>query len=365
MTRALCLALTTAVLAPACQKKKEPPPPVIRPVRYVTVAGDDGASSRRFSGVAQAGEESRLSSRVPGTLEELAVKLGDRVKKGALIARLDARDLELQVSEATAALGQARAGERNAQASYRRVRALYENQNASRQDLDNARAAAESATMQMRSISQRIALARRQVEHASVTAPADGVISGIFVEQNENVSPGQPIASLQSGDELEVRVSLPESLITRVERDQAVSVEFDAIKGTAFAGRVFEVGVSSERTATFTITVRLEEPSEAIRAGMAADVTIEFAAGDDAARHRLPSVAVGEDMDGRFVFVVTPTHSGFGTVTRRPVKIGKLTGEGLEILEGVEDGERVVTAGVSHIRDGLRVRVPPARDAAQ
>lgn len=355
---ALAVFAAAALVLPACQKKKAPPPKVIRPVRYVKVTDNKAAQRRRFAGVAQAGEESRLSFRVAGSLTEVPVKVGDRVKKGAPIAKLDSRDYALQVQEASAGLAQAKAQERNADASYKRARALYENQNASRQELDSARAAAESAAMQVRSIEQRLQLARRQLTYCAITAPDEGVISEVFVEPNENVSPGQPVASLQSGGELEVRVALPESLIAHVERDQAVDVRFDAIPGRTFAGQVFEVGVSGGRSTTFPVTVRLAEPDGAIRPGMAADVDFNFAASEDAARHRVPSVAVGEDRSGRFVYVLQPTGKGLGEVQRRAVTTGKLSSQGLEVLDGLKDGELIVTAGIHQIHDGLTVRVP-------
>ena len=104
---------------------------VIRPVRYVQVFSTGGTRTRVFSGVAQAGLESRLSFRVPGTIKGVAVEVGDRVNAGDVIAALDPSDYELQVQQAEAGRANAQAQARNAESNYERVRRLYENENAS------------------------------------------------------------------------------------------------------------------------------------------------------------------------------------------------------------------------------------------
>ena len=109
---------------------------------------------------------------------------------------------------------------------------------------------------------------------------------------------------------------------------------------------------------TFPVTVRLDEGQDQVRAGMAADVTFNFAAAKDGPKLALPISAVGEDREGRFVFMVKSQGEGLGTVHRAPVEVGEILSDGIEILAGVEPGDLVVTAGVSRIYDGLQVRVP-------
>ncbi len=96
---------------------------------------------------------------------------------------------------------------------------------------------------------------------------------------------------------------------------------------------------------------------------MAAEVAFNFQATDNRERFLVPPFAVGEDREGRFVFVVEPQESGLGTVRRRAVTVGELTSDGLEILSGLADGEEVVTAGVTKITDGLTVRITGAAES--
>ena len=332
--------------------------PIVRPVRWVEVFAGGGARIRRFSGAARAAVETPLSFRVPGTLQRLPVAVGDRVQAGQLIAELDPEDYRLQRQDAEAALRRAEAEGRNAEAQYQRVRGLYENNNAALTELGAARTAAESATQQVRSARNRLELAQRQLGYARLRAPQAGAIASVNAELNQNVRAGQPIVLLTSGSDLEVRVAVPEVLIGDIREGGTVEVAFDALPGETFPGTITEVGVAAtEAGTTFPVTVRLVGAHESVRSGMAAEVAFRFEtpAGRDVIV--VPPVAVGEDQDGRFVFIVEPAEPGYGIARRRAVRVGELTTDGLEVLEGIADGDRVVTAGVSRITDGLRVRI--------
>ncbi|MCA9540815.1 MAG: efflux RND transporter periplasmic adaptor subunit, partial [Myxococcales bacterium] len=235
-----------------------------------------GARSRVFSGTARSGQEARLSFKVSGTVRELAVKVGDTVKKGDLLASVDSSDYELQVQEAAAAMAQAQAQQRSAESTYQRISALYANRTASRQDLDNARAARDSAKASVYSIAKRIQLARSQVDSTRLTAPVDGAVSQVLVEVNENVQGGQPVVLVAAGDDIEVTVAVPEVLISGVKAGDKVSIRFDALKDKTFTGTVTEIAVSGANTgSTFSVSARLEEKDPAIRPGMAAEVEFD------------------------------------------------------------------------------------------
>jgi RND family efflux transporter MFP subunit len=341
-----------------------PEPEPIRTVRVEQVYATGGARIRTFTGSAQAGLESRLSFKVPGTIARLAVNVGDRVRAGQRLAELDSRDYELQVEDAEDALRQARARARNAEANLERIRGLYENNNASQTDYDAARAEYDAASAQVGSLEKRLELARSQLEYTTLRSPLEGSISDVSVEVSENVGAGQTVATLTAGRRLEVRIALPEAFIGRVRQGQQVTVSFDALPSESFDAVVTEVGVASTGLATtYPVTVRLAEQVEGARPGMAAVVAISFEDGNGHARILVPPFAVGEDRSGRFVFVAERPDDGTDVVRRRSVRVGELSGEGIEILEGLQEGELLVTAGVSRLRDGMEVRLPSPAEA--
>ncbi len=362
----LLLFLMFAVLlaAPGCAEERVEEV-VIRPVRYTVVQSSDAARVRTFSGVAQAGQSSRLCLQVSGRVLEVPIKVGDRVKKGQTIARVDPSDFELELQNARASATKMRALERNASANYARTLALYENQNASIQDLEADETEYQSARAASSSARQQVRLLQRQLEYTRLKAPASGTIAAIAIEANENVASGEEVAILLVGNEIEVNVSVPASDIRDIREGDVARVRFSALGGRELGGVVTEVGVStvSGRT-TFPVTVRLTEGQDVVRSGMAAAVTFSFARREGTPDYSLPITAVGEDLEGRFVFVVERSEGNLGTVHRRPVRVGKLTSEGVEIVEGVQSGELIVTAGLSYLSEGLEVRVPPGPGAS-
>ena len=355
--RATVLLIAVPLALVVCGREQVEPEEIVRPVRWVEVFSGGGVRVRRFSGNARSSVEAVLSFRVGGIVQRLPASVGDRVQTGQLLAELDPEDYRLQQQDAEAAVRRAEAEARNASAQHERVRGLYENDNASLTELQAARATAESALEQVRSVRNRLALAERQLQYTRLAAPQSGSIAAVNVEVNENVRAGQAVVLLTSGSDLEVYVAVPEVLVGEVRDGGDVVVTFDALPNESFPGVVSEVGVAAtESGTTYPVIVRLVGQHPGARSGMAAEVAFSFQTQSNSDVIVVPPVAVGEDQTGRFVFVVEPADSGFGIARRRDVRVGELTTDGLEILEGVEDGDRVVTAGVSRISDGLRVR---------
>jgi RND family efflux transporter MFP subunit len=358
--KGLFLGMAVAVLTGLSCDKAEEPEEVIRSVRYEQVFLTGGSRVRTFSGIARAGLESKLSFKVPGTVKKIAVEVGDRVKAGELIAELDPDDYLLRADQADASLAQAEAQARNAEANYERVRALYEANNASRTDLDAARAAYESGTAAVQAAKKQLELARLQVSYTRLEAPMDCDVASVDIEVNENVKTGQTIAHLTSGTQIEVEIAIPEVLISRVKEGMPALVRFDAIPEIEYRAAVTEVGVAAMGLATaFPVTVRLKENESRIRPGMAASVVFSFESRDERERVMVPPVAVGEDRDGRYVYIIEilPNDPGYGIVHRRVVSVGEMTGEGMEVFEGLSDGDLVITAGISRIKEGQRVKI--------
>jgi RND family efflux transporter MFP subunit len=354
----LATVLAIGALGIGCAVDEPAPEPELRPARTQRVVASGALRERTFSGAFQAGIESRLSFRVPGTVERLPVSVGQSVRAGQLIAELDPDDYLLQVQEAEASLTQAQAARRNAELERDRVRDLFENDNASRSQWDQARTAAESAAALVESLAKRLELARRQLGYTRLDAPTAGAIARVWTEVNENVQSGQTIVTLTSGSRPEVEISLPGALIADVREGEEVVVTCGAHPDGDLRGVVTEVGVAALGTTTFPVTVELTSESDLIRPGMAAEVTFRFPSGAAAGRVLVPAVAVGEDRDGRFVFLAEPTGDGTAVVQRRPVTVGDLTSdERIEIVDGVVEGELIVTAGVRRLEDGRKVRL--------
>jgi RND family efflux transporter MFP subunit len=357
--RTALLAVALAVLS-ACEATPPPTAPEVRPVRYARVTAAGALETETFSGVVQAELETDLSFKVNGTLIELPVALGDRLEANELIGRLDPTDYRVQLEEAEAGLAQARAQERNAAASYERVRGLYENRNASRSDLDSARAAFESARASVSAARQRLEAAELQLSYTRLRSPAACTVARLAAEVNQNVQAGQPIARVNCGDCPEVVINVPEIYIERIRSGMEATVSIAAVNLQAVTGTVSEVGVATgPRGATYPVTVSLGEGCAAARSGMAAEAKLALPATGDRGELMVPTVAVGEDRQGRFVFVLEPADDDTDqyVARRRAVQTGRPDPDGMVIIGGLSTDELVVTAGVRRIADGQRVRL--------
>ena len=348
------------LLLSACDRAAPPEEQRLRPVRFIMVSGESGARDRSFSGTSKSTRESRLSFKVSGTVIEVPAQIGQRLDAGDLIARLDAATYSLQVQQAQASLVEAQANERNAAANYERTKGLYANNNASRNDLDIARAQAESVKAQVGSAAKALEIARLNESYTQLRADTECSIASIDIEVNENVSPGRQVAVVSCGDQFEVEIDVPESLIGNIDEYTPVQITFGAIPDAEFSGEVTEVAVASVGSAaTFPVVVKIADSHPSLRSGLAADVIFQFDTLAVSGSVVLPVAAVIQDPAGTFVYVATPTDvAGQALVSRRPVTLGELTQSGIEVLDGLVAGDRVVTAGLSVIHDGQRVLIP-------
>ncbi|MEM7361023.1 MAG: efflux RND transporter periplasmic adaptor subunit [Pseudomonadota bacterium] len=330
----------------------------LREVRSVLVEAGSSVIERKFSGTLQAADETRYSFRVAGSIQNLPINVGQSVENGDLIAVLDDSDYQLEVERSRASVNEAESLMRNAKAEYERVRKLYEVGNSSKGDLDNARAASETAEASRVAAVKSLEIAQRNLTYTKLTSKADCQIASIPAETGENVSAGSVVVVASCGTEMEVKLDIPESAISLIENGAIVKISFPAIPGETFSGEVFEVGISSvEGGTTFPVTIRITEDDVGdLKSGLSAEVEFKFES-PSGETIVVPAFAVSEDQDGRFVFILQ-VNNDRAEVIRTPVELGNVRQEGIEVLEGIKPGMRVVTAGVSVLRNGMRVKAP-------
>ncbi|MEL6277086.1 MAG: efflux RND transporter periplasmic adaptor subunit, partial [Bacteroidota bacterium] len=322
-----------------------------------------------FPGVAQAEKEANLSFRVSGTVRNLNIKLGDRVRKGQLIASLDPIDYSIQADQATASEKGAEANLQsaettliNARANYQRIEKLYENNSVALSEFEQAKSSYESAQSQyeaaktqVTSAEKQTQSARNQVNYTRLTAPFSGIITAVNIEANELVGSGSPIAILSSISKPEINVGIPENLISRIKKGQKADISFSVLPNQSFKGTVQEVSFAAGNAPTYPAIIRIDNASAEIRPGMAANVRFDL--GDPGAEKKLvsPVKAIGSGADGNYAFVLETTQEGSYKVNKRSVKVGDLLPDGFIVLDGLQEGDLVATAGIKSLLDGMEV----------
>jgi len=337
-----------------CKKEEAPAGEFIRPVKVLKVEAAPEGLKRVFSGAARAVQEASLAFRVGGKVEEILVEVGDEVEKEQVLARLDGYDYELDVKNIQSNLASARAAFKNSQNSYQRAKALYENDNISKDDLDGAEAQRNSDRAQVEALEAQLKQANNQLAYTELKAPFPGFISNKAVEEFETVTGGQPVLSLIDPRSLKVQLGVPEGLIAQVKERQAVKVTFESLPGEEFYGEVSEVEVALDSsTGTYPVTVILHEPGSKIRPGMSAEVTFTFGFKGEKG-FVIPTSAILDDIQTgqRYVWIYAE-----GRAEKRKVATGDLVADGVEVISGLEEGELVVTAGVTRIEEGQEIRL--------
>ena len=252
----------------------------LRPVATLTTAYAAQQRYYEFSGVAKAGLTSRLSFRIAGKVQTLNVAVGDKVKKGQLIATLSPSDYQLELQKSQAALSQAKAEARNASANYGRIKSLYETETASRTELDSAQAGSEAASALVRQAQNALALAEQRLGYTRLVNQENNcLVANSEVESGENVSAGSTVVIVNCGNTTKVETVVSETFISRVKHGDEVFVQFNAFAGQKFKAVVTEVGVDAKGTA-YPVTVALAKSETPILPGMAAIVFFKVELGN-------------------------------------------------------------------------------------
>lgn len=322
--------------------------PDVRPVRVMTVEPGASTQVRRFPGRIEAAQTSTVSFQVPGKIAEFPVREGGTVEEGALIAALDAADYELALREARVRADQLRK-------ELERKRALREDGHVSQATLDDARAAHDLA---------RVAVDRAQqnLDYARIEAPFKALVAERLVDRFTNVSAGQPVALLQDISTLDVEVSVPEITMARTDREDLVRItaSLSARPERDFPLTIKEWATEPDpSTRAYTVTFSMENPEDlAILPGMSA--TVEVAIADAGAGALVvPAGAVDAGPEGDFRVWVLDAEDN--TVHPQPVQVGSLADGRVEILEGLDGGETIVSAGAGFLSEGQKVRPVDAR----
>ena len=319
----------------------------LRPIK-ITELGPVSAPSRdEYPGVVQAAQTAQLAFEVPGRIVSMPVKEGQRVRKGAIIARLDVRTYAARVASAAARL-------REAQASFIRARNLYEARHLPAARLDRQRAARDIARATYREV-----LKLRQ--DAVLRAPFSGEIARKYVKNFANVQAKQPIVVLVDTSSLEVTVNLPEQTMARSKGAStkqlsalaSPQVVIAALPGQLFPARLKEQALLADAvTRTFKVTLTFQRPEgQRIMPGMTAKVVVTRPRSSKTVS--IPARAAVSDAQGQpFVWVV---DRGTMRVSRRPVKLGELVGHQVTIRDGLKGDEWIATSGVHVLRPGMKV----------
>ncbi len=351
------LLLVTVFFMSCGEKKKEEKLPV-RPVSYQEVGFLGGESTRTFSGTANTEKVINLSFRNNGIITEFNLKIGQTVKKGQLLAKLDNVQSRLNYENSLSSLNSAKSQRNTEKLSLDRVRSLYEKGSTSLSDYEAAKNRYRTAVDSYESAKRSVAIQQEQIRYGYIYAPENGVIAAVNAEIEENVTAGQNIAILNAGIDMKIELGIPENVINQVQKDMTVAINISSIEGETFSGQITEVSPSIDpNTSTYPVSVKIINPSKKIKSGMAANITFEFGSTQSANKVLvIPAKSVGEDATGNFVFLIEESESKL-IVKKQHITVGDLTSEGFAVEKGLSAGQKIAVAGLQTLLDGQEVKL--------
>ena len=337
-----CLLLSTLVAAipffSGCHKSSEQTQTELpsATVRIQTVERKSRAATEDVVGTVRPKLSAVIEAKVSGRIQQMLVLPGQVVTNGERLAVLDAHEIQ-------ARLDQAAAGRQLAERDLKRASDLMQEKILSQSEFDSAQSKFRIATATE-------AEARIMLDYTLILAPFDGVITRKLADVGDLAAPGKPLLQMENPNTLRLEADVPEALVGNVKLGDRLAVRIAAVTGE-IAGTVAEMSPTADPNSR-TYLVKLDLPgATGLRSGQFGRVSVPVG---QVSAIRVPATAVIQRGQMELVFVIVHDHAQL-----RLVKTGSQVGDEVELVSGLETGERVVTDGGSALTDGQRVNVKP------
>jgi RND family efflux transporter MFP subunit len=344
------IALLIAASVTGCDKPA-PPSSEARPVRTVTVERNAEGETVSLTGQVRAKDEASLAFRLDGRMIERPAHVGDVMRPGQIVARLDPLNQQNSLHSAQADLTSAEAVFDEARLAFRRQQELLKHEVTSQAKFDEAQQKLRTSEAQVASAQAQLRIAQDRLGYTTLVADAAGVITAVGAEAGEVVRAGQMVVQLAHDGARDAVFDISEQIIRTGPRDPLVEIALTADPQVKASGRVREVAPQADSaTRTFRVKVAIIDPPEAMRLGATVTGSIRLAPPPGV---EVPASALTEANGRPAVWVVDAQSQ---SVSLREVDVLRYDPGDVVISRGLETGDVVVTAGVQTLRPGQKVR---------
>ncbi|HEY4445108.1 MAG TPA: efflux RND transporter periplasmic adaptor subunit [Steroidobacteraceae bacterium] len=318
--------------------------------------GTGAGESIRYPVEAAARYSNAVSFRVAGKLIERNVRLGDSVRRGQVIARLDALDAQKQASSAQAALDAAEHRLSFSKQQLDRDQAQLAQNLIAANQLEQTQDSYAAALAGRDQSAAQLVVARNTLQYNTLVADHDGVITSEDADTGQVVSAGQAVYGLAWTGDTDAYLDAAAADLGRMVIGQTARVTFAALPGRRFEARVREVAPAADpQSRTYRVKLTLTEPGPAVRFGMTGDATLSAAAdAGDAPTFKVPATAIFHRGGDPAVWVIRLNDS---TLELRPVAVASYRERTATVTGGLSDGDEVVLAGVHTVYAGQHVKL--------
>ena len=330
-----------------------------KPVVALKLAPTDTTARDSYSGDVHARNESALGFRVAGKIVQRAVNLGDSVKAGQLLARLDGADAALNKDAAEAGLTAAKSSYETAQRELARYAALVKTGVVSRSSFEHQQDLFTTAQANYQQAQRAYELRGNELAYTELRADHDGTVTAVQADAGQVVAAGQTVLSLAWSSGREVYIDVPENRIGKFSGAKDIHVSLWGGSAKSYVGNVRERSASADpATRTFLVKIAIRDPGAEVKLGMTAAVDVADAV--DPEELVIPMSALYHKDTTTAVWVVDPKTS---QLALKPVQVERYTDSGVVIGSGLAAGDTVVLKGVNELYE--KEPVQPAVAAAQ
>ena len=338
--------MATLLLLAACgsDSSSDTLPP-LPPLQTLTVTASTSTDGRAWDGVVEAVRQAALSAQTSGRVTAVEVDVNDHVEQGAVLLRLTAAEQQAGVNTARAQLQAAQAAANEAEQNYKRYAELGPRQYVSRAQIDQARAARDTAVATVAAARAQVAQAGQQTDYTVLRAPYAGVVSRRDVEPGEAVRPGQSLMTIYAPGELRIEVQVPQSVADAIRAVGRARVEL-ADGRQVDAAQVIVFPAADPTTHSVAVRIGVSDLSPAPAPGTTARIVFPVS-GDATSLDivRIPSSALVQRGEVNGVYVLTD-----GGLSLRQLRLGRNSGNTVEVLAGLKPEEVIAADPVAAIQ---------------
>lgn len=343
-----------AIIVASCGKKDEKHSAVAQQkvaAKIATANLKDYPIVHSFSGNLEADKQSNLSTRIMGQISKIYVKPGQKVQKDQLLIQIRNQDILAKKAQVEASKVEATTAYQSAEKDMQRYEALHASNSASDKEMEDMRTRYQMAKARLDAVKQMDKEVDENMRYASIRAPYSGVITSRFVEEGDLANPGMPLLSIESAAQWKVIARIPEADIARINLNDKVKVNFKAV-AKEFEGQIIEINPSSNNTGNqyeAKVLVSIPENCTAkLYSGMYATVLFEHGTQQ---LILIPETSLVHKGQLTGLYAVSQS----GNALLRWVKTGKTSGNNIEIISGLSDGEKYVESSNGKLFDGAIV----------
>jgi RND family efflux transporter MFP subunit len=348
---AAALTLTALTFLVSCRNAEEATPPEVRPVRVTTIETRAIGDTIALTGTVQAQTEINESFRIGGRLIERNVEIGDKVRPGQLLARLDPQNEESGLQAARAQLVAAQAQLVEARSNHQRMRDLVAENAVSRASFDQAVAVLQTAESQVNSARANFDLAQNRLNYTQLQATAAGIVTARGAEPGEVVGAGSMVVQVAREGARDAVFDVPAQVKDSAARKTGITIALVDDPTVTATGTVREVSPRADPvTGTFAVRVQLIDPPPTMRLGSTVTGRVKLGT---APTIQIPAAALMRADGGVAVWVYDPAA---GTVASRGITVAGSNEKTVQVASGLNPGDVVVTAGAQALRPGQKVR---------